>query len=67
MKRILVLLSVVVMLATSVVPAYAKGTPQLWLCTNPDTVESTVAFGSPAKKLAKESGFTDCHKYIPPD
>jgi hypothetical protein len=62
MRRILVLLSVValmvVLLATSVAPAYAK--LQFWRCIDPDNGAITVAVGPHMKKQAKAFGFTEC-------
>ena len=62
MKRILVSLSagalMVVMLATSVAPAYAK--VHFWRCIDPDNGAITVAIGPHMKKQAEAFGFTEC-------
>ena len=62
MKRILVLLAVValvvVLLAASVAPAYAK--VHFWRCIDPDNGAITVAIGPHQKKQAEAFGFTEC-------
>ena len=64
MKRILVLLTVVavmvVVLATSVAPAYA--TVHIWRCVDPDTGAIAPAIGPHMKKDVKADGFTECTK-----
>jgi hypothetical protein len=63
-KRILVLLCVValmvVMLAVSVGPAFAK--VHSYVCTQPDTGASLGVLGADGKKFAKSLGYTDCEK-----
>ncbi len=64
-KRILVLLTVaalmVVLLATSVAPAYGK--TQLWLCEQPDG-SAQIAVGNKHKKDLEDEGFI-CTKFQP--
>ena len=64
-KRILVLLTtaalVVVLLATSVAPAYGK--TQLFLCEQPEG-SAQIAVGNKHKKDLEDQGFT-CTKFRP--
>ena len=64
-KRVLVLLTaatlMVVLLATSVAPAYGK--VHLWLCVQPDG-SAEIAVGSKQEKDLEDSGFT-CARFRP--
>jgi uncharacterized protein YggE len=65
-KRILVLLSVValmvVMLAISVAPAFAKSVSVCVVCVNQETQGRTFVVSGQGKQVAKDQSFTECRK-----